>query len=101
MLQEHLGVVCGVPLRAGGREGETAALRQWLRDDFARQADGSEAWGVTTMPFEPDGEQWQETVDVCVAIPDVMRMRVGFTVVYDDDVIATGRTAAFTTGGGR
>lgn len=101
MVPEHLGVVYSVQLRAEGLEGETATLRWYVRDDFTRQAVEPVPWAPTTMPFEPDGDPWQDTVDVFVAIPDVMRMRVVFTVVYDDDVIATGRTAAFTTGGGR
>ena len=90
------GVVYAVQVRAKGLNGETAALEWEVRDDFTGQAADPFAWAPPSLEFTPDDDPWQDTLDVFVPVPPVTRMRVIFTVVHDDKVVATARTRART-----
>jgi hypothetical protein len=95
------GVVYGVQVRAEGLDGDAAALNWEVRDDFTGQAVEPFPWAPPSMPFTPDDDPWQDTLEVFVPVPPVTRMRVIFTVVHDDNVVATGRTTVLAAGGSR
>jgi hypothetical protein len=93
------GVVYGVQVRAEGLDGETPELEWVVRDDFTGQVAEPFPWAPPSLEFKPDDDPWRDTLDVFVPVPPVTRMRVIFTVVHDDKVVATARTDALSVGG--
>jgi hypothetical protein len=93
------GTVYSVQVRAEGLDGETPALEWVVHDDFTGQPAEPFPWAPPSLEFEPDDDPWTDTLEVFVPVPPVTRMRVIFTVVHDDKVVATARTDAISVGG--